>query len=289
MEATCNAFVVGVQTYYTPAIVFIGVFCNLLNVLVFTCTRLRSRSSSLYLASLAASDACFLFVLGLSWWSDNFGDAVLKNFGWCQFLLYLSVTSGFFSVWITVAFTTERLVAVRFPLHRSYICTFSRAKIIILVILALSLLCNLYTLFTTGKEDPKQGFVCDMKPQTLQYLKGIFVADLMLSLVIPLVMISIMNTLVVQSLVRSRSQLKFNVTASSSNAETIMIYSNDSSSRNMESIELQDEKPEVSSNVPNHTPDVVQRCISSSKRVQRSVTNMMLLISISFLALSTPR
>jgi len=117
------------HVYYIPAIVLAGILCNLLNVVVFTNTYLRHRSSSYYLAALALSDTCFLVSLGLIWVGDSLEVQTFNKEGWCQVVVYLSTASSFLSVWLTVAFTVERFIAVQYPLQRPHICTVARAKV----------------------------------------------------------------------------------------------------------------------------------------------------------------
>jgi hypothetical protein len=53
--------------------------------------------------------------------------------GWCQAVVYMSTASTFLSVWLTVAFTVERFIAVHYPLQRPHICTVARAKVYLLL------------------------------------------------------------------------------------------------------------------------------------------------------------
>jgi 7 transmembrane receptor (rhodopsin family) len=121
------------HVYYIPVIVFAGIFCNLLNVVVFTNTYLKHRSSSYYLAALALSDTCFLVSLGLIWVGDTLQVHTFNRQGWCQAVVYMSTASTFLSVWLTVAFTVERFIAVHYPLQRPHICTVARAKVYLLL------------------------------------------------------------------------------------------------------------------------------------------------------------
>jgi len=61
------------HVYYIPAIVVIGICCNILNFYVFLNTHLKHRSSSYYLAALAISDVGYLVSLGMIWIGDSTG------------------------------------------------------------------------------------------------------------------------------------------------------------------------------------------------------------------------
>ncbi|KAF4525509.1 hypothetical protein B566_EDAN014933 [Ephemera danica] len=120
-----------IQMYYTPILVLLGTTGNCLSVIVFATAKLRTLSSSYYLAGLAVSDTCYLISLFFVWL--NLVDVPLFNqHGFCQALMYCTYLCSFLSVWFVVAFTVERFVAVRYPLHRPSMCTVTRAKAVLL-------------------------------------------------------------------------------------------------------------------------------------------------------------
>ncbi|XP_065343838.1 uncharacterized protein LOC135941952 isoform X2 [Cloeon dipterum] len=198
--------------YFIPSIVLVGVFCNMLNLVVFKSTYLRRRSSSYYLAALSLSDACFLVTLGLIWVGDTFEVDTFNKNGWCQSVVYLSTTSSFLSVWLTVGFTAERFVAVRYPLLKSHICTVAKAKMVVLGLVLVSLLLNSYGIFTAGVVRRSNGLEsCDVKPHFRDVLKVITVADSVMTLIIPSVLIGVMNTVILHCLIKFRNQFKLGV------------------------------------------------------------------------------
>ncbi|CAN7940517.1 unnamed protein product [Ixodes hexagonus] len=104
------------NTIYMPVVIYLGLVGNVLSLVTFLFTHLKSRTSSLYMGSLAISDAGFLFVLSFAWLHER-GVNVYQQ-GWCQLLVFLSSAFSCCSVWLTVGFTAERFVAVRYPLWR---------------------------------------------------------------------------------------------------------------------------------------------------------------------------
>lgn len=50
---------------------------------------------------------------------------------------------SFISVWLVVVFTSERFIAVRYPLHRSVVCTVYRAKIVLSVLITFALIVHI--------------------------------------------------------------------------------------------------------------------------------------------------
>ncbi|XP_059483829.1 uncharacterized protein LOC132201588 [Neocloeon triangulifer] len=197
------------HVYYIPAIVVAGVLCNLLNVVVFTSTYLRRRSSSYYLAALALSDTCFLITLGLIWTGDSLGVNTFNKEGWCQGVVYLSTASSSLSVWLTVGFTVERFVAVKYPLQRPHICTVAKAKAVVLGTVFVSLVLSSYGLLTAGVVERGHGVQsCDVKPQFRDLMRVVTVIDSILTLALPSVLIGLMNMFIVRCLMKFRQQLR---------------------------------------------------------------------------------
>lgn len=105
----------------------------------------RSQSSSFYLSALAISDTGYLaslFVLWLGSVQDGIG-VVTSDF-MCPLVMYLGQVTCFISVYLIVAFTIERYVAVHYPFSRPRICTRSKAKKVITVLTITALLLYSY-------------------------------------------------------------------------------------------------------------------------------------------------
>lgn len=152
--------------YYTPALVLIGSIGNILSVLVFFKTKLRKLSSSYYLAALGISDTCFLIGLFISWL--NFIDIdIYNNNIYCQFFTFFTALCSFLSVWLVVAFTVERFIAVLYPLKRQTMCTVRRAK---MVLCGLTILGGIHSapilLFASPQySDHLNSTICDVKEE----------------------------------------------------------------------------------------------------------------------------
>ncbi|EEC04689.1 hypothetical protein IscW_ISCW003320 [Ixodes scapularis] len=68
------------NTVYMPVVIYVGLVGNVLSLVTFLFTHLKSRTSSLYMGSLAISDAGFLFVLSFAWLNErgfNVSDSLL--------------------------------------------------------------------------------------------------------------------------------------------------------------------------------------------------------------------
>ena len=187
--------------YYLAIIIVFGMVGNTLSFLVFTRTHLKLRSSSYYLAALALADLGFLLTL-LIVWLNHVGIDLFNRNGWCQALVYGSSVSSCLSVWLTVAFTVERLIAVQYPLQRPYVCTVRRAKTIIGVLTLLTLTCHVYSLFTAGVTENANGHsMCELLPEYYRFMHVVNLMDTVVTLIIPLVLIVLMNTLIAKNLI----------------------------------------------------------------------------------------
>jgi len=188
--------------YYLAIIVALGMVGNTLNFFVFTQTHLRLRSSSYYLAALALADIGFLLTL-LIVWLDNVGVDLFHRQGFCQATVYGSSVFSCLSVWLTVAYTFERLIAVQYPLKRASMCTIRQAKIIIGVLTFLTLSLHIYSLFTAGisstDEDP-DFYSCGLLPHYYKAMHIVNLVDTVVTLVIPLILILVMNALIAKNL-----------------------------------------------------------------------------------------
>nr|XP_034195962.1 thyrotropin-releasing hormone receptor-like [Osmia lignaria]XP_034195964.1 thyrotropin-releasing hormone receptor-like [Osmia lignaria]XP_034195965.1 thyrotropin-releasing hormone receptor-like [Osmia lignaria]XP_034195966.1 thyrotropin-releasing hormone receptor-like [Osmia lignaria] len=195
--------------YYIPSIILLGLVGNLLSCVVFLNTHLRIRSSSYYLAALATADFGFLVTLLLVWLNNTLGWKVFNKDGWCETLVYVSAVCSSLSVWLIVAFTVERFIAVQYPLHRPHICTIARAKTIVLVLVILALTSHSYSFVTAGVVSSRDGEeYCDLKVEYLETMKIISIIDSIASLIVPLVLIIVMNTMIMRNLLRFSRRFK---------------------------------------------------------------------------------
>ncbi|XP_011873888.1 PREDICTED: thyrotropin-releasing hormone receptor-like isoform X2 [Vollenhovia emeryi] len=189
--------------YYIPSIILLGLVGNLLSCVVFLKTHLKLRSSSYYLAALATTDFSFLMSLLLVWLNSTIGWKVFNNNGWCETLVYVSAVCSSLSVWLIVAFTVERFIAVQYPLHRPHMCTVARAKTIILVLTILALVSHSYSFVTAGVVKNQGGDeVCELKIEYLETMQIISIIDSIASLIVPLVLIIVMNTMIMRNLLK---------------------------------------------------------------------------------------
>lgn len=123
--------------YFTPVVIIAGSIGNILSVMVFLRTKLKKLSSSYYLAFLAIFDTGFLWCNFIEW-LNIMGIELHKLDSFCKLFSWLQYVCAGLSVWLVVAYTIERFVAVMYPLQRQSICTVRRARCIVCILMILS-------------------------------------------------------------------------------------------------------------------------------------------------------
>ncbi len=122
----------GVQPkiYVSPIILFFGILGNTLSFVVLTSRALRRVSTYNYLAVLSVADSLVLLIGLLPRWlamavgGDDIRDHSLLI---CRVSYALSMTVSDYAVWLLVAVTVDRYVAVVHSLSASTYCTRGRA------------------------------------------------------------------------------------------------------------------------------------------------------------------
>ncbi|KAG8321093.1 G-protein coupled receptor activity protein [Homalodisca vitripennis] len=151
-----------------------------------------------YLSSVCCFLSVWLIVIVMQY-------LVFNKDGWCQGLVYLSSVCSFLSVWLIVAFTVERFIAVQYPLHRPHMCTVARAKTIVMSLTLVALVSHAYSFVTAGIN--VQG-VCDLREGYHETMRVINIIDSFLTLIVPLALIIVMNTMITRNLIRFSRRFK---------------------------------------------------------------------------------
>lgn len=256
-----ESYVINCQLYYIPILVIFGVLGNILSVCVFFYTKLRKLSSSYYLSSLAVSDTVFLITVFIAWLE-------LVKIYWfitqwvCKITMYLTYVSSFLSVWLIIVFTIERFVAVRYPLLRQSLCTTSRAKFIITLLVIISLLSYAPVLKITkvGEDSLTNKTVCHVDEDWFNVYRIFNMIDAVLTIVIPVFTISLLNALIGRSIWKL-SNIRKKLTERETNVTSTQRKNNSSGKKNK---------------------------VKSGSFNQNKVTRMLLIISTVFLFISLP-
>ena len=174
---------------------------NLLAVLVWT-RRPMLHSSGVYLAALALSDLLFL-TLDLPYslhteWSVPVLDFPVV----CEGFTIVYLAAQYMSPLLNLAFTTERYIAIKFPLKRRLYCTVKRAIMTSGCITLLSVaLCGIQGYFWTFNTDVK---ACIRTPEADQlWGKWTWCTEMIMFLLVPIVIL-LLNILVIFEIQNSR-------------------------------------------------------------------------------------
>ncbi|XP_050517196.1 thyrotropin-releasing hormone receptor-like isoform X1 [Diabrotica virgifera virgifera] len=190
--------------YYIPVIIVTGFLGNLTSCVVLLCTHLKLRSSSYYLAALALADSGYLLCLLVLYCSSNNFIHLYNMQGICQMCIYLTYVFSFLSVWLIVAFTIERFIAVQYPLKKPYICTAKRAKKIVSGLGLVAFLLYIFAFWITDVIDNE----CQLKPKYINFMEVFNYVDTTMTLVLPVIMIVGMNIMIARSLFKLRKYMQ---------------------------------------------------------------------------------
>ncbi|XP_055374889.1 thyrotropin-releasing hormone receptor-like [Condylostylus longicornis] len=162
-------------TAINPTICILGCLANIFNMIIFTRKHMRS-STNIYLTALAFADFFYLFfslseLFNYQRFSHFYVAIYFYSYGT---IVWLKEAFSYISISITVSFTIERYIAVRYPIHRQRYCTETIAK---RVIIALFLFCILGTIakpfefkfvHKTKGYNSKTGNYCDQELACLE-------------------------------------------------------------------------------------------------------------------------
>jgi len=139
---------------YVPPIFFIiGLIGNMLSAVILTRPPMRSISTYRYLTVLSFTDSLVLSVGLLRMWLGQLliGYDVLDQWTWaCKLVNVVGYTVSNFSVWLIVAVTVERFIAVCYPLMAPSVCSRRRSTRIILAVLAVQVTIHVHFAWTVG-------------------------------------------------------------------------------------------------------------------------------------------
>lgn len=182
------------NVYVTPFIIVFGLPGNLLTALIFFRTDLKKHSSSFYLGSLAIADACYLIILLTSVLEFHSQIAIYNADNVvCQLVNYAGSVFSNWSVWLIVAFTSERYIALAYPLHRPVLCTVSKARIITFCLFFAACVANLHIIWVSGVD--VQGW-CTVRQELIKFSQVVNYFDTLLTSILPTITIMVLNTLI---------------------------------------------------------------------------------------------
>jgi hypothetical protein len=180
-------------TYLLPFIIGMGIIGNIMSFVVFTFSRLKRMSTSVYLAALALSDTGFLFCVVIGMVDSRLELSILNNTGICEFVVYLTYVFSFTSVWYVNAFTTELYIAVCYSSKVARICTRAFARKATIGLTVFALLFYTFAFKTAQVMEMGGQKMCVPYVDNKETLIAVSVLDTILTLIVPFTMIIVMT------------------------------------------------------------------------------------------------
>ena len=166
------------------------------------------------LSLLAVTDIGFLFTLVLINFR-HFSFDILNAYELiCKLSVYFNYLFGFLSAWLVVLFSIERLIAVYMPMELNDICTATLHKICLITITFIGLILYSFNLFATGLQKSYSQEECVPLDFWIYFAKYMTLVDIIATMVLPFILISIINLLIICEL--SRCKLLYSVKKSTS-------------------------------------------------------------------------
>ena len=199
------------KLYIPPVLLILGTFGNIFSFVILAKNMLKMSTYS-YLAVLAIMDISVLYIGLLRMWIGQLTVDILDISNWlCKGLNFLGYVCSDSSVWLIIAVTVERYIAVCFPLRAPRMCNTRRALIVvILIIVALSLV-NGHMLWTVelSYKYHNGSYVskCDPSVNYKTLIKEIWPwVDAAIYSFVPFVIITVLNIQIIRQVLYSRKQ-----------------------------------------------------------------------------------
>ncbi|CAF2768397.1 unnamed protein product [Rotaria sp. Silwood2] len=276
------------EEFILPCLLLIGTTCNTLTFVVMRRGRMRHSSSCFYMAALAIADTFVLWIGCFNRWLELLEKQ--RPILACNMCCKLGTFAFFFfadcSVWITVAMTFERYIAVSQPLRASQICTIKRARYILLNIFIIFLLINAHFLWTFHLSLTESHCI-PFNHQSL-FLKYFTWFDSFKYSFCPFTLLITLNILIIKSLLNARNKNKL------LEQQTSTIYNNNNNINSKpSSISFSSTSTNTSGNTLIKKLKKKQYQHISTKalayrRVNRRLTTMLLTVSFAFCICSMP-
>jgi hypothetical protein len=270
-----------IELYTFPFIVIIGTICNILIFLVMTSKKMRHQSTYFYMGVLAIADEMVLLNGCLNVWIIiYFGESLLFTQLGCKIVGTIYYTASHFSVWIVVAMTIERFIAVAIPLQANRLCTVKRAKLVCFSLACIMLLINIHFLFTHALINGE----CVHHIEYDLIMKIWPWIDAVIYSYIPLTLLIIFNILIVHNLIKSKKNIKRLQNGQNGPIKNYSIRYFIYSTFNNKSNNLSNQLELLSNQPLNQRQQQQQTSSSANKRL----TIMLLVVSITFFVTSVP-
>ncbi|CAF0785244.1 unnamed protein product [Adineta ricciae] len=272
------------EEFILPCLLLIGTTCNTLTFIVMRRGRMRHSSSCFYMAALAMADTFVLWIGCLNRWLELIDKQrpILACNLCCKFGTFAFFFFADCSVWITVAMTFERYIAVSQPLRASQICTIKRARYMLLLVLTIFFFINAHFLWTFHLS-PSRSHCIPLNDESL-FLKYFTWFDSFKYSFCPFTVLITLNILIIKSLLNARNTTKLleqQATYVKKTIDTKSSISFSSTSTNNSGTTL------MKKSTTKQTQHVSTKALAY-RRVNRRLTTMLLTVSFAFCICSMP-
>ena len=172
------------QTYASPFIFCTGIPLNLISLVILAKGCLQKASVIQYLCAILATDVTLLANLFIMWLTQR-GLDLYRLGALCHFTSFLSHTSSFLSLWITVAMAVDGYIRICFPQSAKSLCTIIRARVVILCLVACATAVYLNISLMVGVVPTPIGHVCAPVNRYINTLKVLGKADIFINVMLP--------------------------------------------------------------------------------------------------------
>ncbi len=186
-------------TYPMGVIIIFGLVGNALAFLVFNRSSMRQTTTSVYFRMLSVTESTVLISCGLYSFLQGAFDYNLgaHSLVICKLMCTINPFSCYCSCWVLVVMSGDRFIGVYFPCHYKQLCSKSRAKTVMLVVI-------LVITFTVGTfnamaltNDPEQ-MTCTISIKHRWFFENVYqYFDLTLLNLIPTVILFIINIAII--------------------------------------------------------------------------------------------
>lgn len=199
-----------ISVYISPIILIVGTTGNIISFFILRRNMFRI-STYFYLAILAIADLVVLQFGLLREWIGELSGYDIRNASNLSCKLFVSLTylGSDFSVWLIVAVTTERFIAVCFPLKASVLCSVNKARSVTLSLLCMAFCLNVHFLWTTELSEvhlnSSDVAKCTAGPEFDFLLTDVWpLVDAFTYSFIPTFICSVLNTLIIRRVIIAR-------------------------------------------------------------------------------------
>lgn len=168
-----QSFTHSIDQFYPPILILVGVTCNVLVLLVMRTRYFRYQPSSVYMIGGAINDIFSLSIAMTTHWLHVTFDVYSreKTRYICKFLDFYGWGNCDLGILITTAMTIDRALAITFPLKKKNNNTFKRAKIAMLIVIAITIAKEFHFFIGSDMvEEDRSERLCDVYPNSETYL-----------------------------------------------------------------------------------------------------------------------